>query len=259
MTEGVVVIAGSTAGNIVGGAGDDVLVGGEQADAVFGKDGADVLMGGGGNDVLAGSAGDDIIEGGAGRDVLMGNGGDDVFLLQADDGADMILGGAGSDTIDLSAILGGAVIDLGAATAIGTLRIGSTTDSLVGIENVTGSQGADVIKGSLAVNIMAGGDGADVFVFTSAGGANGDVITDFQPGDRIDLSGIDARVGLNGNQSFTLAEQGTTLAGNLVIREVATADGVDTIIEGFTDADDQADFSLTLRGAHNLDGSSFNL
>ena len=61
------------------------------------------------------------------------------------------------------------------------------------------------------------------------------------------------------NQSFTLAEQGTTLAGNLVIREVATADGVDTIIEGFTDADDQADFSLTLRGAHNLDGSSFNL
>jgi hypothetical protein len=34
---------------------------------------------------------------------------------------------------------------------------------------------------------------------------------------------------------------------------------VDTIIEGFTDDDDQADFSLTLRGAHNLDGSSFNL
>jgi len=40
---------------------------------------------------------------------------------------------------------------------------------------------------------------------------------------------------------------------------VATADGVDTLIEGFTDGDDAADFTLTLRGAHNLDGSSFNL
>ena len=171
----------------------------------------------------------------------------------------MIFGGEGSDTIDLSAILGGTTIDLGAATAIGTVRIGTTTDSLVGIENVIGGQGADVIKASLAVNVMTGGDGADVFVFTSAGAADGDVITDFQPGDRIDLSGIDARVGLTGNQSFTLAGQGTTAAGNLVIREVATADGVDTIIEGFTDGDDQADFSLTLRGAHNLDGSSFNM
>ncbi len=45
----------------------------------------------------------------------------------------------------------------------------------------------------------------------------------------------------------------------ILIREVATTDGVDTLIEGFTDADDAADFTLTLRGAHNLDGSSFNL
>ena len=97
------------------------------------------------------------------------------------------------------------------------------------------------------------------FVFTSAGAADGDVITDFQPGDVIDLSGIDAGVGLNGNQSFTLAEQGAAGPGSLVIREVATADGVDTIIEGHTNGDDEADFSLTLRGAHNLDASSFNL
>ncbi|MCZ8152467.1 MAG: hypothetical protein O9292_08785, partial [Rhodobacteraceae bacterium] len=66
-----------------------------------------------------------------------------------------------------------------------------------------------------------------------------------------------AMVGTNGNQAFTLAGQGTTAAGSLVIREVATADGVDTIIDGYTDGDADADFSLTLRGAHTLDGSSF--
>jgi hypothetical protein len=43
-----------------------------------------------------------------------------------------------------------------------------------------------------------------------------------------------------------------------VIREVATAEGVDTIIDGFTDADDDVDFSITLRGAHNLSDTSFN-
>jgi Ca2+-binding RTX toxin-like protein len=250
---------GSAAASRSGGAGDDVILGSEAAEALFGLAGADILLAGGGDDVIDGGAGADVIEGGAGRDVQMGGAGDDRFVFQDADGADMLFGGEGSDTIDLSAILGGATIDLGAATAIGTVRIGTTTDSLVGIENVIGSQGADVIKASLSVNVLTGGDGADVFVFTSAGAAHGDVITDFQPGDRIDLSGIDARVGLTGNQSFTLAEQGTTAAGNLVIREVATAEGVDTIIEGFTDDDDQADFSLTLRGAHNLDGSSFNL
>lgn len=257
--EGVVLMPGSTAGVQVGGAGDDVIVGGEQGDALLGKGGADIILGNGGNDVAVGGSGADVVEGGAGRDVQLGGEGDDIFIVQNADGADMIFGGAGSDTLDLSAVLGGAVIDLGAYTPIGTARSGGVTDHLVGIENVIGSQGNDVIRGSLSINVMTGGDGEDVFVFVSAGTANGDVITDFLPGDRIDLSGIDAMVGTNGNQTFTLAGQGTTAAGNLVIREVATADGVDTLIEGFTDADDAADFTLTLRGAHNLDGSSFNL
>ena len=160
--------------------------------------------------------------------------------------------------VAISALTEAAVIDLGAYTAIGTARIGNVTDHLVGIENATGGMGNDVIKASLSINVLTGGDGEDVFVFASAGAAEGDVITDFRPGDRIDLSGIDAMVGTNGNQAFTLAGQGTTAAGNLVIREVATADGVDTIIDGFTDDDADADFSITLRGGHTLTDSSFN-
>lgn len=258
VVEGVVLMPGATAGVMVGDAGDDVIVGGEEGDALLGKGGSDIILGNGGNDVAVGGSGGDTIEGGAGRDVLLGGEGDDVFLAASGDGADMLFGGAGIDTLDLSALTEDAVIDLGAYTAIGTARIGGVTDTLVGIENATGGMGNDVIKASLSINVLTGGDGDDVFVFVSAGTADGDVITDFRPGDKIDLSGIDAMVGVNGNQAFTLAEQGTTAAGSLVIREVATENGVDTIIDGFTDGDADADFSITLRGAHNLDSSSFN-
>jgi Ca2+-binding RTX toxin-like protein len=259
VTEGVVLMPGSTAGVQVGDANDDVIVGGEQGDALLGKGGADIILGNGGNDVGLGGSGGDTIEGGAGRDVLLGGAGDDLIIAQNADGADMIFGGAGSDTLDLSAVTEGVTVDLGAYTAIGTVRAGSVTDHLIGVENVVGSQGADVIKAALGINVMTGGDGEDIFVFVSAGTANGDVITDFRPGDKIDLSGIDAMVGVNGNQTFTLSDVATTAAGNLVIREVATADGVDTIIDGFTDGDADVDFSITLRGAHNLTGSSFDL
>ena len=255
--DGVVLMPGSSATAMVGDAGDDVIVSSASGDALLGKAGADIVLGNEGDDVAVGGSGDDVIEGGAGRDVLLGGDGDDIFIAQNGDGSDMLFGGEGSDTLDLSAVTGGAVIDLGAYTPISTVKSGGVTDYLVGVENVIGSQGADVIKAGLAVNIMTGGEGEDVFVFTSAGTADGDVITDFQVGDKIDLSGIDAVFGSNGNQNFTLADQGVTAAGNLVIREVATADGVDTIIDGYTDGDVDADFSLTLRGAHTLTDSSF--
>ena len=253
--DGLVLMPGSGASVQTGEAGDDLIMGGDQGDAQIGKGGADILIGNDGNDAAVGGSGDDVIEGGEGRDVLLGAAGDDHFIVRTGDGADLIFGGEGSDTLDLSALTDGATVDLGAYTPIGSVRTGGVTDHLIGVENVLGSQGADVIKASLAINILTGGDGEDVFVFVSAGAADGDVITDFRPGDRIDLSGIDAMVGTNGNQAFTLAGQGTTAAGSLVISEVATDNGVDTIIDGFTDDDADADFSLTLHGAHDLSGA----
>ncbi|MBU9698758.1 heme peroxidase [Rhodobacteraceae bacterium HSP-20] len=255
---GVVAMADGTVCETEGNAGDDVLIGTAGGDALMGDAGNDLLLGEEGNDVLMGGAGSDTIDGGAGRDVVMGGDGDDLIIARSGDGADMIFGGAGSDTLDLSSMSEGATIDLGAYTAIGTVRTGGVTDHLIGVENVIGSTGADVIKAGLGVNVMTGEDGDDIFVFVSAAVADGDIITDFRPGDRIDLSGIDAVAGLNGNQSFTLAGQGTTAAGSLVISELVSEDSVDTLIQGFTDDDAEADFTITLRGAHNLDGSSFN-
>jgi Ca2+-binding RTX toxin-like protein len=252
--DGVVMMPGSSAEAMVGNAGDDVIVGGAEGDALMGKAGADIMLGNGGDDVLVGGSGDDVIEGGEGRDVQLGGDGDDIFIAQLNDGSDMIFGGAGSDTLDLSAITGGAVIDLGAYTPIGTVKMGGVTDHLMGVENVIGSEGSDTIKAGLGVNVMTGGDGEDIFVFVSAGTANGDVITDFQVGDKIDLSGFGSGEG----QSFTLADQGTTAAGSLVISELFSEDGVDTLIQGYADNDGEADFSITLRGAHNLTDNAFN-
>ena len=71
----------------------------------------------------------------------------------------------------------------------------SGVDKLVGIENVVTGSGNDVITASNAVNVMDGGAGNDIYRFLSAAGANNDTIVGFQPGDKIDLSAIDANTG----------------------------------------------------------------
>ncbi len=72
---------------------------------------------------------------------------------------------------------------------------------LWGIENVVTGSGDDTIIASRAVNVMDGGSGDDTFRFLSAADANGDTIVGFQPGDKIDLSAINAG---SANGSFTL-------------------------------------------------------
>jgi Ca2+-binding RTX toxin-like protein len=114
---------------------------------------ADTRAGGNGNDALAGLAGDDALSGGQGNDRLLGN-----------EGADHLDGGAGYDTLD-------------------------------------GGAGDDLLSGGLGSDMLAGGAGADTFAYAALaelGGslpplgyaALGDQITDFGPGDRIDLSAL---------------------------------------------------------------------
>ena len=98
------------------------------------------------------------------------------------------------------------------------------------IENAVGGSGNDIIIGNSASNrlignagndVMSGGDGVDFFtggagndtfiadingatIVAKRGAISLDVITDFQKGlDKIDLSGIDANMTLNGDQAFT--------------------------------------------------------
>jgi len=132
------------------------LIGSRFADTLQGRAGVNVLMGGaqgdtlsglGGNDQLFGGTGDDVLEGGVGGDILSGQGGRDE--------ASYVNSTAGVD------------IDLTSNTASGGH---ANADTLIGIENVTGTSFADDLRGNVVANTLIGGDGDDTL--NSAGGSD---------------------------------------------------------------------------------------
>jgi Ca2+-binding RTX toxin-like protein len=113
-----------------------------------------------------GSEIDQTIQGSGFDDVLSGLGGDDSLI--GHDGDDTLEGGAGDDTID-----GGAGIDTATyasagagvqalVTVGGTASGGAGVDLLISIENLIGSGFDDQLTGSIAANLLRGGDGNDV-------------------------------------------------------------------------------------------------
>jgi Ca2+-binding RTX toxin-like protein len=176
-----------------GGAGDDRLAGHGGDDALEGGDGDDCLDGGGGNDALQGGSGSDIIADGTGEDTVTGGTGNDVVRASADGDDDEFDGGEGCDTLDYSSSEDGITVDFTNGTASGS-DIG--TDTFSGFETVVGGSGDDhFIVGQQPVAI-AGGDGNDLFEFTSPPPASAAVqvlheIVDFKAGDRIKMSKYD--------------------------------------------------------------------
>lgn len=234
-----------------------LLSGTAQADDLTGTDAAELILAGAGDDVVNAGKGRDIIDGGAGADILFGGAGDDTFLIAQDEVTDFIFGGLGQDMIDLTGLSASAEIDLGSLSPLGSIRIGDSLDRITSVENVIGGMGDDTIIASDAQNDLAGGEGNDTFRFDTAAAADGDIIRDFAPGDRIDLSRIDAVNGQLGNQSFTLvSEGGQAGSGSLVMTELA--DGT-TSIAGHLDDDGAADFTLKVRSSHSLTADDFSL
>ncbi|KJH77578.1 retention module-containing protein [Pseudomonas sp. ES3-33] len=178
---------------LTGTAGDDVLVAGTGNNVLNAGDGNDVLTAGTGNNELHGGAGNDLLFSGAGNDLLDG--------------------GAGIDTVSYAHATSGVTVDLGLLTAQNTG--GAGTDTLTGLENLTGSNfndslmgdnnsniitgglgndvlngggGDDFLIGGLGNNTLTGGAGADTFQWLK-GNSGHDLVTDFTPGtDKLDLS-----------------------------------------------------------------------
>ena len=152
---------------VQGAGGADVLSVGDLTGTGAGP-GAVELRGGGGDDVLDASA---VVNAGLGVR-LFGEGDDDV--LRGGAGDDALDGGGGNDRLLFDFAAAAVAVDLGAGTATG-----QGTDSLSGIENVTGSAQADAITGSGAANDLIGGLGADTLdgaggddTLTGGGGAD---------------------------------------------------------------------------------------
>ena len=196
--------------NVSGGLGNDVLVGDSGANLLRGWFGADVLRGGAGADVLEGGAGTDTasyytglvgvtvdlaagtgsggdaagdtleeienLSGSQGSDTLAGNAG--ANKLQGWNGDDILRGGAGADTLeggagtDTASYYTGTVavtVDLAAGTASGGDAAGDTLSS---IENLSGSQGNDILTGNAGANKLQGWNGDDIL----RGGAGADTL-----------------------------------------------------------------------------------
>ena len=258
--EPLVLTGGEEADTLIGGTSDDLAFGGGGDDIVLGNGGADILFGDAGDDRLFGGEGHDVIEAGAGDDRVFGGDGDDLIIADSDDGRDSYWGGAGNDTVDYAALSGDVEVDLGnGLMGRGSVTVDGATDTIYGFENVLTGLGNDTIRANAAANILDGGAGNDTFVFGTADDADGDVILGFTPGDRIDLSGIDADAGQSGHQSFTLNTTGTrNVAGQISISHEERADGSHTIVSGNVNGGETDDFRIELAGQRSLTASDFN-
>ena len=223
-------------------------------------------------DTLIGSAGSNELVGGAGNDTVNGGNGNDLIIDTTGSGNDKYVGGGGSDTVDYSSALAAITVNLLAGRAASTLDdAGIGTDTLAGVENVVGGafddsltgsalanrldggDGNDTLAGGLGKDTLVGGLGADVFRFgkaVDAGlGLKSDVIADFDgaSGDLIDLSAIDAKASVAGNDAFTLLAEAPVPGG---------ASGVlwfvDGVLYGSTDNDVAAEFQIELTGVTSL-------
>lgn len=124
-------------------------------DQILGTPAADILIGTAADEVICGLASDDIIRGGGGDDLLLGEGGDD--LLNGGPGDDTLNGGEGSDTGDYLDNPTPIDADLKAG-----IVHGASTDTVIGVENLIGSQFADVMRGDAGANSLRGLNGPDL-------------------------------------------------------------------------------------------------
>ncbi|WP_237886522.1 retention module-containing protein [Pseudomonas sp. PGPR40] len=222
-----------------------------------GTSGDDILLAGAGNNVLNAGDGNDLLTAGSGNNEMHGGAGNDLLFSGA--GNDLLDGGSGNDTASYAHATAGVTVDLSLLTAQNTL--GAGTDTLTGIDNLTGSNfndsltgdnnsniingglGSDVLNGGggddfliggLGNNTLTGGSGADTFQWLK-GNSGHDIITDFTPGtDKLDLSQL--LQGENGTAAslddylhFTVTGSGASVLTSIDVSAMAGATPNQTI------------------------------
>ena len=169
---------------------------------------AKALGGTSGNDIIYGTSADDNLSGGGGNDILYANGGNDVLI--GGTGNDTLDGGSGTDRADYSDHSVGVAVNLALTTA--QVVASGESDTLLNIENLTGSSYDDVLTGSSVANAINGGDGADRLI----GNAGNDILTGGLGTDVAVFSGLQS--------SYSITTSGGTVS---VIDNQPTTDGND--------------------------------
>ena len=233
---------------LYGGNGDDELQGNEGNDRLFGDNGVDSLYGGDDDDELNGGGNNDQLYGEMGEDILYGDEGDDE--LNGGDGNDWLFGGTGADKMDGGNGIdwvsyhesdAGITVDLSEGTVEGGHAQG---DDISNVENLSGSDHNDILKGDSSVNILLGLDGDDEL----RGNGGNDVLEGGAGADQIDGGmGIDAVSYLNSDEGVTVdLAEGTGEGGHA---EGDVLSGIENVI-----GSDHGDAITGDNKANHLDG-----
>ncbi len=261
---GVAVDLAMTIAQYTAGAGVDTLTGIENLvgsafdDALGGDAGANTLSGGLGDDVLSGGGGDDLINGGEGQDTAGYRNATAGVTVRLDQAGPQDTGGAGVDTlVGIENLTGSGFAD----NLIGDSGA-NRLDGGAGMDTLFGGAGADTLIGGAGGDLLTGGSDADAFMFilgSESKNPNYDTITDFSrtEGDLIDLIRMDANKNKGGDQNFTFigADRYSFHSGEL--RYVIDATGVHVYAD--LNGDSSSDFHLFIQGATDLLASDFIL
>jgi len=198
--------------NVGGSTFNDLLVGDSGANSLNGQAGNDTIMGGAGNDTLAGGAGNDLLYGNAGNDTL--NGGDGIDTTDYYSGTTGVTvelwkylassdGQGGTDTLSgIENISGSTFNDLlvgdSGANNLNGQAGNDTVMGGAGNDTLSGGAGNDLLYGNAGNDLLAGGSGIDRFIYQTGewGNGNADHITDFTAGVSGDV--LDIRALLTG-------------------------------------------------------------
>ncbi len=289
-----------------GGSGNDTLDGGAGNDVLDGGAGLDRMTGGDGSDLYyVDNTGDVVVE----TNATVGTGGSDTVFsslsaytlganvesgrllatgdagltgnslnntLYAGAGNNVLNGSTGTDTASYA--YAGSAITASLAVTTAQATGGSGSDTLIAIENLTGSNyndrltgnaaanllngggGNDILIGGTGKDVLTGGAGSDIFDFnalaeTGLTSSTWDIITDFVRGaDKIDLSTLDANTATTTNDAFS-SVIGSTAAFNAA-GQLKVSGGV---LYGNTDADSAAEFAIQIVGLNSATTADFIL
>ncbi|WP_421730799.1 M10 family metallopeptidase C-terminal domain-containing protein [Brevundimonas sp.] len=207
---------------------------------------------------LVGNSGANVIDGGTGADIMTGGAGSDVYYVQNTGDRVNEINEAGVDLINssVSYSLAGQYVEKLVLTGSANINAtGNTLDNTIvgnsGVNIIDGGKGADRMRGDGGADVLTGGSGADTFVYDSTGDSTVsafDRITDLTNSDRIDLSDIDARTNVSGNNAFVLVDAFSGVSGQITVTYGASANLTTILMD--TNGDKVADMKIVATGNH---------
>ena len=220
---------GGLTATIVGDANDNIIDGTPGNDVIVSGAGDDVVRGFGGNDTICLEDGEDRASGGEGQDAIRGGDQDDVLIgrigndfLAGDAGVDVIRGGDGVDRVSYNLSPAAVVVNLTAGTGTG-----EGSDTIVAVENATGSAFDDTLIGTDGPNSLDGLRGDDLLV-----GRDGlDVLFGREDRDTLrGLGGADIYNGGSEGDTVDFRFAATAVTADLAAG-TATGEGSDTLTD----------------------------